>query len=334
MRIAVVGAGSWGTALSQLLAGNGHEVALWARRASVAEGVNARHRNPDYLAEWDLSPSIRATTSVACALDGAEAVVVVTPSGQMRAIAQALKDASIADNLPIVVCTKGVEEATGMVPVEVFADVLGHPRRFAALAGPNHAEEVVAGVPAGTVIASASQSNAAFFQRAFATDAFRTYTSSDVMGVELCAAFKNVIAIAVGASYGIGYGDNTAAMLMTRGLAEMSRLVTQAGGNPLTCMGLAGAGDLMVTCMSRHSRNRRFGEMLAQGATVEDFSKKTHMVAEGAFAARSLRTLAARYAVELPITDVVRGVVWEGLDVRDVRQILTSRPLTQEIYGL
>ena len=152
--------------------------------------------------------------------------------------------------------------------------------------------------------------------------------------MELCAAFKNVIAIAVGVSYGIGFGDNTAAMLMTRGIAEMSRLVVRCGGQALTCMGLAGTGDLVATCTSEHSRNRRFGKLLAEGGTLEEFTERTHMVVEGALACRTLKTLADAYGVELPITDVVRSVVWEGADPRDVAKTLTSRPLTTEFYGL
>ena len=211
---------------------------------------------------------------------------------------------------------------------------MGGAHRLAVLSGPNHAEEVVKGVPSGTVIASSSEETAALFQELFASEAFRTYTSDDVRGVELCAAFKNVIAIAVGVSYGLGYGDNTAAMLMTRGLAEMIRFGTAMGGQALTCMGLAGAGDLVATCTSEHSRNRRFGRLLAEGGTLEDFTAQTHMVAEGALACKTLAVLSERYGVELPITDVVRSVVWEGADPRDVAKTLTSRPLTTEFYGL
>ena len=186
---------------------------------------------------------------------------------------------------------------------------MGNEERLAALSGPNHAEEIVHGVPAATVVASESRDRSVL-PRPARSAAFRVYTSDDVLGVELCAAFKNVIAIAVGVSYGLGYGDNTAAMLMTRGQAEMSRLVAAAGGNAMTCMGLAGTGDLIATCMSRHSRNRTFGEALARGVTVEQYEAQRHMVAEGALACKTIATLSQRYGVELPITDVVRGLVW------------------------
>ena len=333
MKVAVIGAGSWGTALSQLLASNGHNVGLWARKPEVVKSINSEHRNPRYLSDVELHESIVATVSYKDALLRARAAVIVTPSNLMRGVARALADVVDAE-FPVIICSKGVEEGSGLLPVEVFEAEMGGAHRLAVLSGPNHAEEVIKGVPSGTVIASPSPDTAAFFQDLFATDTFRTYTSDDVCGVELCAAFKNVIAIAVGVSYGIGYGDNTAAMLMTRGLAEMSRLVARVGGQAITCMGLAGTGDLIATCTSEHSRNRRFGKLLAEGQTLDDFTEQTHMVAEGALACRTLKTLSDHYGVELPITDVVRSIVWEGVDPHEVAKTLTSRPLTTEFYGL
>ena len=331
MNVAVIGAGSWGTALAQVAALNGHDVMLWARRPEVAAAVNAEHRNPDYLKDAQLDSRVRATTSIAEAIEGALAVVSVTPSKYVRSTADLLAPA-VSRDLPIVVCSKGVELGTGLVPSQVFEEVLGNPARLAALSGPNHAEEIVKGVAAGTVVASESKETAEFFQKLLASETFRVYTSDDVMGVELCAAFKNVIAIAVGVAYGLGYGDNTAAMLMTLGQAEMSRLVAAAGGNPMTCMGLAGTGDLIATCMSRHSRNRTFGEALAGGETVEQYEARMHMVVEGAQACRTLEALSERYQVELPITDVVRSMVWEHVDPREVASLLASRSLKPEFY--
>lgn len=333
MKVAVIGAGSWGTALAQVLAGNGHQVALWARDPQVVEGINTGHVNPRYVSDTQLSGNITATLSHEQAVEGAAAVVVVTPSSLMRPVAQTLELLVGADT-PIIICSKGVEEGSGLLPVEVFEAECGNSARLAVLSGPNHAEEVIKGIPTGTVIASLSHETALFFQELFAADTFRTYVSDDVIGVEICAAFKNVIAIAVGLSYGLGFGDNTAAMLMTRGLAEMSRLVSACGGDPLTCMGLAGTGDLIATCTSQHSRNRRFGETLAKGKTVEDFQTETHMVVEGALASRTLATLADAYKVELPITEVVRGVVWEGADIKATAFMLADRPLTTEFWGL
>lgn len=333
MRIAVIGAGSWGTALAQVLAGNGHDVGLWARKPEVAAAINADHRNPRYLSDVVLSERIAASSSHEEVLEGACAAVIVTPSSIMRDVADRLAGL-VGEDFPVIVCSKGVEEGSGLLPVEVFEAEMGNAARLAVLSGPNFAAEVIRGIPSGTVVASPDAGTAAFFQELFASDAFRTYASDDVIGVELCAAFKNVIAIAVGVSYGIGFGDNTAAMLMTRGIAEMSRLVVRCGGQALTCMGLAGTGDLVATCTSEHSRNRRFGKLLAEGGTLEEFTERTHMVVEGALACRTLKTLADAYGVELPITDVVRSVVWEGADPRDVAKTLTSRPLTTEFYGL
>ncbi len=333
MKIAVIGAGSWGTALAQLLAGNGHGVGLWARKPEVVRSINGSHANPRYLSDVALSENIVASTSYEDALAGAAAAVIVTPSNLMRDVACTLADAVDAD-FPVIICSKGVEEGSGLLPVEVFEAEMGNASRLAVLSGPNFAAEVIRGVPSGTVIASSDEGTATFFQELFASETFRTYVSDDVCGVELCAAFKNVIAIAVGVSYGLGYGDNTAAMLMTRGLAEMSRLVVRCGGQAITCMGLAGTGDLVATCTSEHSRNRRFGKLLAEGGTLDEFTAQTHMVAEGALACRTLETLAGHYDVELPITDVVRSIAWEGADPHDVAQTLTSRPLTTEFYGL
>lgn len=331
MKIAVIGAGSWGTALSQLLARNGHNVSLWARRPEVVSAINKEHRNPRYLSDVQLHDDVVATLSHADAVLRARAVVVVTPSNLLRGVARALADC-VDSSFPVIICSKGVEEGSGLLPHEVFAGEMGNPERIAALSGPNHAEEVIRGIPSGTVIASQSADTAQLFRDAFSGSAFRCYTSSDITGVELCGAFKNVIAIAVGISYGMGFGDNTAAMLMTRGMAEMSRLVEQAGGQPLTCMGLAGAGDLIATCTSEHSRNRRFGKMVAEGKTLDDFTAETHMVAEGALACRNIGVLASHYDVELPILDAVRQVVWEGADPIVLGKMLAERPLKPEFY--
>lgn len=332
-KIAVIGAGSWGTALAQTLALGGNRVTMWARKPIVAETITNDHHNPRYLSGVMLSDAIDASTDLRTCAEGAEALVIVVPSRLVRQFAEDLAPLVTADT-PIVICSKGVEENTGLLPVQVFAEVLGNEQRLAALSGPNHAEEVVLGVPAGTVIASSSNETACYFRDLFTTPTFRCYTSSDYVGVELCAAFKNVIAIGVGAAYGVGYGDNTAAMLMTRGMAEMSRLVKACGGDALTVMGLAGAGDLIATCTSEHSRNRTFGKALAQGATLEGFEASTHMVVEGAVACRTLLPLAERHGVELPIATAVRSVVWEGVSPEAVGTKLFERPLTTEFWGL
>ena len=331
--VAIIGAGSWGTALAQTLASVNNKVVMWAHRDEVAQRITHNHRNPRYLSGIVLADNISATADLTEAVKDAEAVVIVTPSRLMREFALRLRGL-ISDATPIVICSKGVEEHTGMVPIQIFEEVLGNIDRLAALSGPNHAEEVVLGLPAGTVIASPSNETAAYFRDLFTTPSFRCYTSHDYIGIEICAAFKNVIAIAVGASYGMGFGDNTAAMLMTRGMAEMSRLVTACGGHAFTVMGLAGAGDLVVTCTSEHSRNRTFGKALAQGGTLEGYEERTHMVVEGALACKTICPLAARYNVELPIAEAVRSIVWEHGSLEKIAEELFNRPLTTEFWGL
>ena len=333
MKVAVIGSGSWGTAIGQLLGSAGNDVCIRARRAEVADCINSEHRNPSYLRDALLDGHVSASTSYADCLRGAAAVVVVAPSNATRAVARTLVQ-YVGPDVPIILCAKGVEEGTGCLGTDIFDQELGNPARLAVLSGPNHAEEVVKGVPAASVIASPDASTAEYFQNLFATDTFRTYVSGDVKGVQLCAASKNVIAIGVGISYGLGFGDNTASLILTRGMAEMSRLVVACGGEALTCMGLAGAGDLVATCMSRHSRNRQLGEMLAAGQTIDDFAEKTHMVAEGALACKTLLPLAREHGVELPITSVVNSIIWEGGDVRQMSLDLLNRPLTYEMYGI
>ncbi|MCI9128827.1 MAG: NAD(P)-dependent glycerol-3-phosphate dehydrogenase [Eggerthellaceae bacterium] len=330
MKVCVIGSGSWGTALSQVLADAGHSVMLHARREEVVQGINEEHRNPDYLSGSTLPQAVRASTSYETCLEGADACVVVTPSAYLRSTAQSMKD-HCPDDLPIIICSKGVEAKTGKLPAEVMADVLGSLDRFAVLSGPTHAEEVIRRLPSSAVAAAVSADVSRLAQDLFSTGYFRTYASDDIVGVELCGAFKNVIAIAVGISYGLKLGDNTAAAIITRGLAEMSRMVQVCGGEAITCMGLAGAGDMVVTCLSRHSRNRRFGEdYIARGLTLEDFEHDTHMVVEGAIACKTLDVLSKRHGVELPLTDAVRAVVWEGGDAKALGHELMDRPLKSE----
>lgn len=333
MRISVIGAGSWGTAVSWLLGGNGHEVRLWSREVEIAEGVNAEHRNPMYLPDVQLPESVWSSADIGEALEGAEAVVVVTPSVGVRSIAEAMKP-FLSEDTPIVILSKGVEQGTLMLMTEVLADVLGNKMRIAGLSGPNHAEEVSRGVPSATVVAAYDEKIAQLFQDAFMTNFFRVYTNTDVVGVELCGASKNIVAIAAGVCDGLGYGDNTKATLMTRGLAEMSRLGRVLGANPLTYMGLAGMGDLIVTCTSRHSRNRALGQLIAEGGTLEEFTAKTHMVAEGAVACLSICELGEREGVELPITHMVKAVVYDGLDPRAAGASLMGRAARDELHGM
>ncbi len=333
MRIAVIGAGSWGTAVSWLLGGKGHEVSLWSREPEIAEGINADHRNPLYLPEVVLSDSVRASSDFDRALAGAEAVVMVTPSVGVRETAENMRP-HLGSDVPVVILSKGVEGGTNLLMTEVLTDVLGNRQRIAGLSGPNHAEEVSKGIPSATVVAAYEPAVGELFQDIFMTPFFRVYTNPDVVGVELCGASKNVVAIAAGMCDGLGYGDNTKATLMTRGLAEMTRLGRRLGANPMTYMGLAGMGDLIVTCTSRHSRNRGFGESVAKGGSLQEYVDRTHMVVEGAVACVTVDELATREGLELPITRQVRAILYEGQPVASAEKALLGRGATDELHGL
>ena len=333
MRVSVIGAGSWGTAVSWLLGGKGHDVRLWSREVEIAEGINANNQNPMYLPDIVLSPQVFASPDMEEALLGVEAVVMVTPSVGVRETAESMKP-HLAANTPVVILSKGVEGGSNMLMTEVLEDVLGNKMRVAGLSGPNHAEEVSKGIPSATVVAAYEPSVGELFQEIFMTPFFRVYTNPDVVGVELCGASKNVVAIAAGICDGLGYGDNTKATLMTRGLAEMTRLGRKLGANQLTYMGLAGMGDLIVTCTSRHSRNRGLGELIAKGGTMQEFYEKTHMVAEGAVACITVDELAHREGLELPITHEVRAVLYEHKPLSTAQEELLGREATDELHGL
>ncbi len=332
-KVAVVGAGSWGTAVARHLANQGREVALWARGEEVARGVNERHRNPRYLVSCELPETVSASTDLGSCLSGAQGAVFVVPSHALRATLHAAAP-HVGDDLPVIMLTKGVESGTGLLMTEIACDELGGPGRIACLSGPNHAEEVSLDLPAAAVIAAEDPACAGFFQRLFHADRFRTYVSDDVVGVEICAAYKNVVAIACGIARGMGLGDNTGALIMTRGLAEMGRLVAARGGNPLTCIGLAGMGDLVATCTSEHSRNQTFGAAFVRGETLEEFEARTHMVVEGARACRSVRELAAPLGVEVPLADAVFDLLYGGVSIETVVAGLYAREPRTELYGL
>jgi glycerol-3-phosphate dehydrogenase (NAD(P)+) len=333
MRISVIGAGSWGTAVTWLLGGKGHEVRLWSREAEIAEGINANHRNPVFLPDVVFADGVFATHDVEEALHGAKAVVMVTPSIGVRETAEAMKP-HLGSDIPVVILSKGVEGGTNMLMTEVLEDVLGGRERVAGLSGPNHAEEVSRGIPSATVVAAHNPAVGDLFQDIFMTRFFRVYTNPDVVGVELAGASKNVVAIGAGISDGLGYGDNTKATLMTRGLAEMSRLGGAVGANPLTYMGLAGMGDLIATCTSRHSRNRGLGELIAKGGTMQQFYDETHMVAEGAVACITVDELGKREGLELPITQQVRAILYDGVPVSSAEEALLGREAQDELHGL
>ncbi len=330
---AVIGAGSWGTAVAYVLGGKGIRTALWARSADVVSGIAANSRNPRYLTDVLLPPTVWATTDLDEAVRGAGVVIVATPSQAMRATAEAL--VSVWDgSAPIVSLAKGLEQNSLMRMTEVLEDVLGHRSRLAVLSGPNHAEEVSRGIPSATVISAYDEEIGLALRDVFTTSAFRAYTNPDVVGVELAGASKNVIAVAAGMSDGLGFGDNSKASLMTRGLAEMSRLGHAEGANPLTYMGLAGMGDLIATCTSRHSRNRGLGECIARGGSVEQYEAETGMVAEGAVSCVTVHEIGIRDGLDMPITGQVRRIVREGALADDAVEALMGRDATDELHGM
>lgn len=332
-KVAVVGMGSWGTAAAGLLARNAGEVCGWALEEEVARGISEGHRNPLYLPSYELPANVRATTSMGEALDGADAVVVVVPSAFMRPTAERLAPLLGAD-VPVCVLTKGIEPETMMLMTQVVADVCGGPGRMACLSGPTHAEEICQGKPAAAVVAAASDAVADLFRSLFIAPSFRAYVSSDMVGVEVCGAVKNVVAIACGIARGLELGDNTSAVLMTRGLAEIGRLACAMGAEPMTCMGLAGMGDLATTCMSPHSRNRTFGAALVAGETLDEYQARTRMVVEGAVAARSAYELAGRLGVDAPIVAAVHAVLYDHAPLQGEMRRLLDRMPYDEFYGL
>ncbi|CAA9383562.1 MAG: Glycerol-3-phosphate dehydrogenase [NAD(P)+] [uncultured Pseudonocardia sp.] len=325
-RIAVLGAGSWGTAFGKVLADAGREVVLWARRPDVAAAVNDGHRNSDYLPGVALPSLLSATTDAAAALDGADAVVLAVPSQTLRANLARWRDL-LPPGRTLVSLAKGVELGTLQRMSEVIVEVAGVPAdQVAVLSGPNLAREIAGEEPTATVIACTDHERAVALQHACTTGYFRAYTNTDVIGCELGGAYKNVIALACGVAAGMGFGDNTRASLITRGLAETARLGVALGADPLTFAGLAGLGDLVATCSSPLSRNRTFGERLGRGESLAQAEAANHgQVAEGVKSCQSICSLGDRYGVELPIADAVRRVCFEGLSVAEMGKELISR---------
>ncbi|HVF04602.1 MAG TPA: NAD(P)H-dependent glycerol-3-phosphate dehydrogenase [Frankiaceae bacterium] len=329
-RAAVLGTGSWGTAFAAVLADAGTDTVLWARRPELAEAVRTRHENPDYLAGVRLPESLTATSDPEEALAGSDFVVLAIPS-------QTLRDnlARWAPLLPrdavLVSLMKGIELGTTKRMSEVIGEVADVPaNRVAVVSGPNLAREIAAKQPAATVVACADGSAAERLQAASLTGYFRPYTNTDVVGCELGGAVKNVIALACGMAEGMGFGDNTKASLITRGLAEMARLGAALGADPVTFAGLAGLGDLVATCTSPLSRNRTVGEQLGRGRPLQEIIDEMRMVAEGVKSSRSILDLATKHDVEMPITEHVAKVVHDGLTPQDMLRGLMSREAKPE----
>jgi glycerol-3-phosphate dehydrogenase (NAD(P)+) len=330
----VLGAGAWGTTFAQVLCDAETPVVLWCRRAELAEVINAHHSSPDYLPGVSLPATLRATADPGEALAEAELVVLAVPAQTLRPNLTAWQHL-IPPGALLVSLMKGIELGTGHRMSQVIAETTGAgPDRIAVVSGPNLAPEIAARQYSASVVACADENVAGQLQKACHTGYFRPYTNPDVVGCELGGAVKNVIALAVGISVGMGLGDNTKAMLITRGLAEMARLGGALGADSHTFSGLAGLGDLVATCSSPMSRNRSFGEKLGRGMPLADVLASTNRVAEGVQSARSVLQLAREYDVEMPITEVILGVLHEGLDIGQAVLLLASRSAKPERYGV
>ena len=334
MTAAVMGAGMWGTTFAQVLCDAGTPAVLWGRRPELTEAINQRHENPDYLAGVTLTSELRATPDPAAALDGADVVVLAVP-------AQTLREnlAGWAALLPpgalFVSLMKGIEHGTRLRMSEVIAEITGAgPDRIAVITGPNLAREIAERQYAAAVVACADDAMAKHLQEACHAPYFRPYTNPDVIGCELGGAVKNVIALAVGIAVGMGLGDNTRALLITRGLAEIARLGAALGADQLTFAGLAGMGDLVATCSSPLSRNRTFGENLGRGMPLADAAPSGSQVTEGVKSAGPVLELARAHGVEMPITEVVAGVTQGRIGMAEAVMLLASRSAKPERYGV
>ena len=327
-RAAVVGAGAWGTAIADLLARNGHETTLWAREPDVVAEITAHHRNTRFLAGADLAPALAASDDLERCLANAELVIYAAPSHVLRGVAAA-GAAHVRADATLAVATKGIEQGTLAVMTAVVEDELpGHA--VVALSGPSFAAEVAARQPTAVVAACADRGAAQRVQRALSSAAFRVYTHDDVVGVELGGALKNVIAIATGMVEGLGLGHNSRAALITRGLAEIARLGAALGANPATFAGLAGVGDLVLTCTGALSRNRAVGVEIGRGRTLEEILAGRDTVAEGVLNTESAHALAARARVEMPIVRAVHRILFDGAAARDGIGELMARELRPE----
>jgi glycerol-3-phosphate dehydrogenase (NAD(P)+) len=334
LKIAVFGAGSWGTVFAKVLADAGGDVTVWGRRAELVEAINERRQNPDYLPGVRLPDRLRATTEVAEALDGAAYVMLAVPAQTLRSGLAEWRPLIPADAV-LVSLMKGIELGTCKRMSEVVREVADVPEeRVAVVTGPNLAREIALEEPSAAAVACVDEPTAQKLQLACMTPYFRAYTNHDVIGCELGGAVKNVIALAVGIAAGMGMGDNVRALLMTRGLAEIARLGTALGADQHTFAGLAGMGDLVATCSSPLSRNRTFGENLGRGMSLEEVVRVTKQTAEGVKSCDAILELARRHNVEMPITEGIVAVMHGGLSPKDAGRLLMSRTPKPERYGV
>lgn len=329
MKIAVIGSGGWGTALAICATERGHNVTLWARRPEQANSLNALRENTEYLAGIRL-PDELVVTNDAALLSKADLYIFAVPSQLLREVATALKPHLNASAI-VISASKGIERHTLRRMTEVLSEIIGaKPEKLVCLSGPSHAEEVARHIPTVLVAASASHDTARIVQDELILPYLRIYTSSDVVGVELAGALKNVIAICAGILDGEGYGDNTVAALVTRGLAEMRRLGLALGADETTFSGIAGLGDLVVTCLSKHSRNRRVGVAIGQGKPLDEVLAAMKMIAEGVWTTESANELATKHGIEMPIVEETYKILFEGKDHRQTIEELMQRQTKDE----
>ena len=331
---AVLGAGSWGTALAQLLGRKGMRVSMWARETEVVESINHRHINDIFLPDIPLSENISASNKVTDVVADVDLVLCVIPTQFLRSFLVANREV-FPPGVPFVSCSKGIENVSLMTPMEIMLDELPgkYHKYLAVLSGPSFAKEVGLGWPTNVTVAATDMELAAQIQDMVSDFNFRVYTSDDTVGVEMGGATKNVIAIAAGGSDGFGFGHNARAGLITRGLAEITRLAVKKGGNPLTLAGLSGMGDLVLTCSGDLSRNRQIGYRLARGETIDEIISSMRMVAEGVKTAKSMYHLSRQIGVDMPICDQVYAALYEAKPIEEVISTLLGRPLGPEIRG-
>ena len=331
MTISIIGAGSWGTALAVLLVEKNHEVTIWSYRQDQV--INMKNtRQSDKLPGVLLPSQLNYTSDLAVACES-ELLVMAVPSKATRSTAEKLKP-FIKPNQIIVSVTKGIEESTLMTQSEIIEDVLGADTKLCVLSGPSHAEEVVEGLPTVVVAGSKDKLTADTVQNTFMNENFRVYTSPDVVGIEVGAALKNVIALAAGMSDGLGFGDNAKAALITRGIKEITNLACAMGGRAETLAGLAGVGDLIVTCSSKHSRNRMCGFYIGQGVVVSEAIDRVGMIVEGVYSAKAALLLANKYKVEMPIIEHVNAVLFDGENVKHMVVELMTRDKKSELNSI
>lgn len=314
-KIAIIGAGSWGIALAQLLAHNKHDVTVWSIIEDEIKMLKEKHEHIDKLPGVKLDDSIKYTTDLKEAIEGKKVLVLAVPSPFTRSTASKMKEFVKKDQI-IVNVAKGIEEATLMTLSQVIEDEIKNAT-VCVLSGPSHAEEVGRGLPTTVVVGAKKKEDAQFLQNIFMSEVFRVYISPDILGIELGAALKNVVALAAGIADGLGFGDNTKAALITRGITEIARLGMAMGGKFETFCGLTGIGDLIVTCASMHSRNRRAGILIGQGKTYEEAMDEVKMVVEGVYSAKAALKLAQKYDVKLPIIEEVNKVLFDGVKAKD-----------------